>query len=105
MKKWLALIALAVPLAFVAGCEPWPENDDDVEIEFINRSDETVTVIPEARSGWSGFKLAPEQRKKLYDVYDVFFSYEPRYRVEVGKNDGGRVVFVNSGTAIETGGD
>ena len=105
MKKWLALMSVILPLGLLTGCEPWPENEDDIEIKFINKSDYNVSVTPQARSGWNGFTLAPGERKVLKDVYDVFFTWEPRYRVEVGNNEEGRVVFINTAGATEAGGD
>lgn len=94
MKKWLLLAALALPLFVSTGCEPFETEDDEGVTEFFNKSNLRVIVIPESQ-GWSGFALKPGERKKVYDVYDLYFSFEPRFRVKVGDNDGGRVVFVN----------
>jgi hypothetical protein len=103
MKKLLALMAVMLPLLMVTGCEPFDSDEED-PVEFVNKSKFVVTVIPQARSGWTGFKLAPGEHKKLYDTYDVFFTYEPRFRVEIGKNTDGRVLFINAAEAIEAGG-
>lgn len=95
MKKLFALLALLLPMLAVTGCDPFPSSDeDDGEVEFVNKSKYRVAVIPESR-GWSGFSLASGERKTIYDVYDVYFSHEPRFRVQVGKNESGKIVFVN----------
>lgn len=94
MKKWLLMAAMLLPLVGMIGCEPFETDDDEGVTEFVNKSALRVVVIPESR-GWSGFALNPGERKKVFDVYDIYFSYEPRFRVAVGKNDAGRVVFVN----------
>lgn len=97
MKKFVAMLAVVLPLALVVGCEPFPDSDEDEgKVEFVNKSSYRVSITPESR-GWSGFSLAPDERKTINDLYDVYFSYEPRFRVKVGKNDAGRVVFVNGG--------
>ena len=97
MKKLFALLALMLPLLAVTGCDPFPsENEDEGKVEFVNRSKYRVLVSPEARSGWSGFALESGERRTLYDVYDVFFTYEPVFRVKVGRNEGNRIVFVNN---------
>lgn len=102
MKRLLAILAIVCPVIFLSGCEPFDTDEED-PIEFVNKSRFNVTVIPQARSGWSGFVLAPGERRKLFDTYDVFFTYEPRFRVEIGKNDGGRVLFINAAGAVEAG--
>jgi|GEM_PF-574043 hypothetical protein len=104
MKKLFAMVAIICPVLFLAGCEPFDSDDEDA-VEFVNKSRYRVTVIPQARSGWSGFSLAPGEHRKLNDTYDVFFTYEPRFRVEIGKNEDGRVLFINAAGAIEAGGE
>lgn len=96
MKKFLSLVAVVFPLLLVTGCDPFPSGDENEgEVEFVNKSSRNVTVYPESL-GWSKFSLDPGDRKTIYDVYDVYFSHEPRFRVQVGKNENGKVVFVNN---------
>jgi hypothetical protein len=97
MKKLSGLLVLMLGSLLLAGCEDiFTENkDDDNDVTFLNRSTYNVTVSPTAQAGWSSFRLAPGERKKLSDIRDVYFVYEPRYRVDVGENDGGRIVFIN----------
>lgn len=96
MKKFFTMLLLALPLMAMTGCEPFPStNEDEGKAEFVNKSSYLVLVKPEAHSGWSSFALEPGERKKLNDIYDLFFSFEPQSRVTVGKNSDGKVVFVN----------
>lgn len=95
MKKWLAVLAMLMPLGLITGCEPFPSDDDEGKVEFVNKSTYNITVIPQAQSGWRGFSFAPGERKKFSDTYDVYFTYEPHTRVEVGDNKNGRIVFIN----------
>lgn len=95
MKKFLVLFAFMFPLLMVTGCDPFPSADEDEgEVEFVNKSSRNVTVIPQSL-GWSGFSFDPGDRKTIYDAYDVFFTHEPHTRVKVGKNEDGKIVFVN----------
>jgi len=107
MKKLLAMLAVILPMVFVAGCEPFPDDgEDDGEVEFVNKSGYRVSIAPQSREGWSGFSLAPGERKKIYDVYDVVFTFEPRFRVAVSRNESGRIVFVNaSGNNVQVADD
>lgn len=101
MKKLFVRLLLMLPLLAMTGCDPFPsENEDEGKAEFVNKSKYRVTVSPEARSGWSGFALAPGERRTLYDVYDVFFTYEPVFRVKVGRNENNKIVFVNNAADI-----
>ena len=100
MKKWLSVLVL-LPLLMVMGCEPWFAADDDPVYSFINKSDYKVYVTPEANSGWNGFSLEPGERVKVSDAIDIFFTYEPVFRVTVGVNEGERIVFVNNAGATQ----
>ncbi len=96
MKMWIKMLVVVLPLLAVMGCEPWFAQKDDPAYTFINKSSYTVTVIPKS-SGWNGFRIAPGEQKKVYDQEDVFFSYEPVFRVAVGVNESTRVIFVDVG--------
>ena len=85
MKMWVKMLVVVLPLLAVMGCEPWFAEDDDPEYTFVNKSSYVVTVIPQS-SGWSGFRLEKGETRKLYDKREVFFTYEPKFRVEVGVN-------------------
>ena len=101
MKMWIKVLLVIMPLFMVVGCEPFFTEDDEPEYSFINKSDFRVYVIPQANSGWDGFSLAPGERRKIYDVIDVFFTYQPEFRVTVGVNEGDRIVFINNAGATE----
>lgn len=95
MKKWWLLAALLAPAFLMTGCEfPGTEDDDDDdEVTFENKSTYDVTVTPQS-SGWRGFSFAPGEEVKV-EAADVFFTYEPRFRVTVGDESGGRILFIN----------
>ena len=94
LLKWAVVLMVAVVFT---GCENVFEasSDEDKDVTFVNKSTYTVTVIPQAQSGWAGFSIPPGERVKLNDPDDVYFTYEPRYRVTVGDDTDGRILFIN----------
>lgn len=93
MPRWFLLLALPV-LLLSAGCEmPWTSNSDPDEVTFENKSTYAVTVTPQS-TGWGGFVLPPGETRKINQP-DLYFTYEPRFRVTVGDDTGGRILFIN----------
>jgi hypothetical protein len=92
VTRW---IVLCLGVLISAGCEDPFSSEEDEDVTFVNKSSYTVTVIPQAYSDWSGFKLPPGGVQKLNEPSDVFFTYEPRFRVTIGENEDGRVLFIN----------
>lgn len=95
MKNLARFVAMIALLAAAVGCEDVFSNSQKERVVFVNKSSYTVHVIPQAHSNWSGFSLDPGEKLKLNQPSDVFFTYEPRYRVDVGQNENGRVLFIN----------
>ena len=97
MKKiLLSLLLVCVGFVFT-GCELFDTTvDDNKNYEFVNKSTYNVTIIPTAQDGWDGFSIAPGETRKLNDIEDLYFVFEPRFRVEIGENKDGRIVFINS---------
>jgi hypothetical protein len=95
MKRWMIALAALLTGWIMIGCEPFDTPTEDTDYKFINKSTETVHVAPTAQSGWHSFTLSPGEEKILRNIQDMFFVFEPRFRVEVGKNQNGRIVFIN----------
>ncbi len=94
--RWF-LAALASVILFSSGCEPFTSDNDEGKVTFINKSSHTVTVIPKAQpNGWNGFSFGPGETVRFNNAYDVFFVYEPRFRVNVGENSSGRILFIDA---------
>ena len=67
------------------------------DLEFDNASRFTVSVIP-LTAEWSGFSLAPGEKKKFGNIDNPDFSWEPIDKVAVGVSSSTRdVVFVDKG--------
>jgi hypothetical protein len=99
MKKLAYALLMSVLALGIAGCEDEPEETDN--LEFTNASRYTVNVIP-LTTEWGGFSLAPGEKRKLNDIRDADFRYEPSTRVQEGSASKERfIVFVD---ADKTGG-
>lgn len=92
MKKFFSgIVLLAVGLLFV-GCEL--EGNDYGDLRFENASTRTVQVISRTTE-WGGFDLAPGQSKKLYNIDNPDYDWEPKTRIDVGVSSTSRnVIFV-----------
>lgn len=91
MKKALLVLLTALMAAALAGCEDY----DEQPLEFINSSSFNV-VITSLSIEWTGFALAPGQRRKLTGIRDVDFDWSPGKYVKQGFASTSRyVVFVN----------
>jgi len=95
MKKAMLILGLALVAGAFVGCEDY----DNQPLEFVNSSSYTVVVTSRSIE-WSGFVLAPGQSKKMTDIRDVDYTYEPADRVEEGFASTDRlIVFVNAADA------
>lgn len=91
MKKALLGILLAIVAVGLAGCEDY----DTKPLRFVNSSDHVVTITSLSIE-WTGFSLAPGETRKMTDIRDVDFIYEPRDKVGEGFASTDRyIVFVN----------
>ena len=91
MRKVLIVACLAALMISLAGCEDTKSNP----LEFRNSSTYTV-VVQSLSTEWSSFALAPGEKKKLTDIRDVDFTFEPSTRVQEGSASTERyIVFVN----------
>ena len=91
MKKALLVIMLAIAAVGLAGCEDY----DTKPLRFVNSSDHVVTVTSLSIE-WTGFTLAPGEQRKMTDLRDVDYVYEPRDLVAEGFASTARyIVFVN----------
>lgn len=95
MKSVLRWLALGLAVVGTLGCDDLFTEEQNDDVKFVNKSSYTVTVFPQANSDWAGFKLAPGEVHKLNSPSDVFFTYEPIYRVTIGDNENNRVLFIN----------
>lgn len=94
--RWI-LAALASVVLFSSGCEPFTSDDDEGKVKFINRSSHRINVSPNSLGkGWSGFSFAPGETVSFNDAYDVYFTFEPRFRVKVAENTDGRIIFIDA---------
>lgn len=92
MKKALLVILLAIAAAGLAGCEDY----DTKPLEFVNSSSHVVTVTSLSIE-WTGFRLAPGESRKMTDIRDVDYTFEPQDRVQTGFASTDRfIVFVNA---------
>ena len=95
MNKFLLSVFLLLGVFVFTGCEDYFGSKVDDDVVFINKSSYTVQVTPSANSGWAGFRIAPGENHKIRNPRDIFFTFEPKFRVEVGENENGRVLFIN----------
>ncbi len=104
MKKlFLSLLLVCAGMAF-SGCELFDTDvDEDDDYVFLNKSTYNITVIPTAQSGWSTFSFGPGETYRLDNVDDLYYVFEPRFRVEVADSDDGRIVFINYSDRTESG--
>ena len=92
MKKALSVLLMAIAVATIAGCEDY----DDQPLHFVNSSSYSV-IITSLSIEWTGFVLAPGQDRKMTDIRDVDFTYEPANLVQEGFASTDRyIVFVNA---------
>ena len=92
MKKALLVILLAIVAAGLAGCEDY----DTRPLQFVNSSDYVVKVVS-LSAELTGFNLAPGERRKMTDIRDVDFYFEPEDKVQEGSASTERfIVFVNA---------
>lgn len=92
MKKALLVILLAVVAVGLAGCEDY----DTKPLEFLNSSDYVVHVRSLSIE-WNGFALAQGESRKMTDIRDVDYTYEPADKVQEGFASTARfIVFVNA---------
>ncbi|HPT17203.1 MAG TPA: hypothetical protein PK388_07965 [Kiritimatiellia bacterium] len=95
MKKAMLILGLALVASAFVGCEDY----DEQPLEFVNSSSFTVVVTSRSIE-WTGFVLAPGQSKKMTDIRDVDYTYEPDWLVEEGFASTDRlIVFVNASEA------
>ena len=98
MKKALLGILLAVMAFGLAGCE----NYDTQPLEFVNASSFDV-VITSLSIEWTGFVLAPGEKRKMEGIRDVDYTFYPNTRVQEGFATTDRyIVFVNIDTDAGT---
>lgn len=95
MKKLFFVLTLAALVGVLVGCELTDE-EQETSVKFVNFSSHTVQVFPNGQL-WPPFALAPGESHRIDTHTEVFFTYEPDWAVEVGKNEGGRVYFVDIG--------
>ena len=92
MKKALLVITLAIAAVVLAGCEDY----DTKPLQFVNSSDYVVKV-KSLSIEWTGFTLAQGERRKMTDIRDVDFTFEPSDKVMEGSASTERfIVFVNA---------
>lgn len=92
MKKALLVIWLAIVAVGLAGCEDY----DTKPLRFVNSSDHVVTITSLSIE-WSGFVLAPGETRKMTDIRDVDYTFEPADKVQEGFATTERyIVFVNA---------
>ena len=91
MKKALLVILLAIVAVALAGCEDY----DTRPLRVVNASDYVVRV-KSLSTEWNGFSLAPGENRKMTDIRDVDFTFEPADKVQEGSASTERyIVFVN----------
>lgn len=92
MKKALFVVLLAIVAIGLAGCESY----DTKPLTFVNSSDYVVTV-KSLSTAWNGFVLAKGERRKMTDIRDVDYTFEPASKVQEGFASTARfIVFVNA---------
>ena len=85
--------------AFLAGCEL--EQNDYGDLRFENASLRNVNVISRT-SEWGGFGLAPGEVKKLKDIDNPDYDWQPKDKVDVSVSSTKRdVVFVERAKELE----
>ena len=91
MKKAVLVLLTVLMAAALAGCEDY----DEQPLEFINSSSYTI-VVTSLSIEWTGFALAPGQRRKMTGIRDVDYAWEPDKYVKLGFASTDRyVVFVD----------
>ena len=91
MKRALLVILMVAALIGLSGCEDY----DTQPLQFVNSSMYTV-VVTSLSIEWVGFVLAPGQQRKMTDIRDVDYTFEPSYQVMEGFASTDRyIVFVN----------
>ncbi len=94
MKKMLFSLVLGLGLVLLSGCEVGGD-DEDRDLEFVNASHQTVEVIPFTRE-WTGFVLAPGEKKVIKDVTTLDFRVRPDATVqESAASTDRKVIFVD----------
>lgn len=92
MKKVGFGLLLAFCVLGLVACEEEKNND----LTFDNASRLTVTVIP-LSTEWGGFDLAPGERKKLKDIQNPDYRFEPDSQVQEGSSSTERyIIFVDA---------
>ena len=92
MKKALYVFLLTIVTGCLAGCEDY----DTKPLHFVNSSSYSV-IITSLSIEWTGLVLAPGQDRKMTDIRDVDFMYEPANLVQEGFASTDRyIVFVNA---------
>jgi len=95
MKTYIYFL-MAVSIVGLTGCDMDDGKYD--QLKFDNASQFTVQVKP-LTTDWSGFSLAPDEKKTLYKIDNPDFSWTPLDKVELGVSSTTRsVIFVNRGT-------
>lgn len=91
MKKALIVVLLAIVAFGLTGCEDY----DTKPLRFVNSSDYTV-VVTSLSTEWDGFVLPPGATRKMTDIRDVDYTFEPDNKVQLGFASTDRyIVFVN----------
>ena len=94
MKSLFTSILMAVLMISLAGCEDYESKA--YRLTFENASRSTVQVIP-LTTEWGGFTLAPGEIKKLNDIRDVDYRFEPEGEVQEGSASTERyIIFVDT---------
>lgn len=92
MKLLTCLVVSAVMIA-LAGCEFDESKYND--LKFDNASRFTVSVNP-LTTEWSGFSLAPGEKRSFGDINNPDFSWEPLSKVDLGSSSTDRrIIFVD----------
>lgn len=99
MKKTLWLLSLIAAATIYSGCEL--EENDYGDLRFENASLRNVQVVSRT-SEWSGFGLAPGEVKKLKDIDNPDYDWQPKSQVDVSVSSTKRdVVFVERAKELE----
>jgi hypothetical protein len=103
MKYLLHGILAAGLMIGLAGCDDvLTGSSDSSPLTFENASRLTVEVIP-LTTEWGGFVLQPMDTKKMKDIRDIDFRYEPDKKVNLGSASTERhIVFVDAPPDDET---
>jgi len=90
-------ILLAILVLGFTSCEPFSSSSTGSDdLKFENASSHTVQVIP-LTTEWSGFSLAPGEKRILHNIRDVDFYFEPTATVQEGSASLARsIIFVDA---------